>query len=196
MLATLMFSQGTPMLLAGDEFGRSQGGNNNAYCQDNPISWVNWQEAAGADGRALTRYVGKLSALRLDFKSFQSAHFLHGEPTAGPGMADLTWFDESAQILTDDAWNNPQARALAVRRAAPGTDNDIDITLLLINGGQDAIDFTLPANHEEFPLEIHWHQLLDSARPETAAGAFAAGTIAVEGHSVMLFANRMPRVCS
>jgi len=193
MLATLMFSQGAPMLLAGDEFGRSQGGNNNAYCQDNPISWINWQEAKGDDGRALIAFVSKLSALRHDFKTFELDHFPHGAQTAGPGMADLTWFDESAQALTEEAWNNPEARALAVRRATPGSRNDIDVTLLLINAGQDAIDFIFPANHEEFPLEILWHQLLDSAKPETPVGPFHDRTVSVAAHSVMLFANRMPR---
>jgi len=108
-------------------------------------------------------------------------------------MADLTWFDESAQALTEEAWNNPEARALAVRRATPGSRNDIDVTLLLINAGQDAIDFIFPANHEEFPLEILWHQLLDSAKPETPGGPFHDRTVSVAAHSVMLFANRMPR---
>jgi glycogen operon protein len=185
MLATLLFSQGTPMLLAGDEFGRTQQGNNNAYCQDSEISWVDWKAAQSEEGRALTAWVGRLTALRHAFTALQSGRFLHGALVA-PGIPDIAWFDERAAPLSDEAWQNPEARALAVQRAAAGPGGRPDVVLMFINGGPDALRFSFPSAHPA------WHLLADSAVPERRAEPVDGADMEVAGRSVMLFANRVP----
>ncbi len=85
MLATVFLAAGTPMLLAGDEFGRTQGGNNNAYCQDNEVSWLDWSMAASPPGLALTDYVARLIALRREHPVLRHGYFLHGRHHPAPG---------------------------------------------------------------------------------------------------------------
>src|SRR4029077_2863366 len=99
MLATMFFAAGTPMVLAGDEFGRTQRGNNNAYCQDNEITWHDWQIAASPVGSALTAYVARLAAIRREHPVLRSAVFLHGNVHPAPAIADIAWFDESGGTL-------------------------------------------------------------------------------------------------
>src|SRR6185437_12511364 len=78
MLMTLFFAHGTPMLLAGNEFGRTQNGNNNAYCQDNEVSWVNWNQMNSPEGQQMTAFVARLIAIRHQYRVLRSRHFLHG----------------------------------------------------------------------------------------------------------------------
>ena len=186
MLATVALSQGTPMLLAGDEFGRTQHGNNNAYCQDNELSWVDWTLAEGDEGRALIDFVCRLMTVRRSFTSVQSQRFLHGEELA-PGVRDIVWFDERAQELSPEAWQNPEARALAVQRGNVDVEGRIDIVLMLVNGGHDPITFTLPT-----PLS-KWYLLVDSANDDNAAREVGEPEIEAAGHSVLVFANRLPK---
>ncbi|MFC3110121.1 glycogen debranching protein GlgX [Undibacterium arcticum] len=194
MLATLMFAQGTPMLLAGDEFGRTQQGNSNAYCQDNRISWLDWDQAAGPDGSALIQYVSKLSALRRDFEALQSVRFLHGEHTLGLGIADIAWFDESGQALSAEEWQNPETRAFAVQRAALNPDGVTEVVLMIVNAGPDPIDFNFPQRADDATVDdtpaVGWHLLLDSARPDAPGETLTAATVTTQAHSVMLFGSR------
>jgi glycogen operon protein len=183
LLATVMFAQGTPMLLAGDEFGRTQQGNNNAYCQDNEISWVDWKGAATPAGQSLIAYVGRLAALRREFEALQAGRYMHGREVA-PGIPDIAWFDERGDALSDDAWQNPEARALAVRRASAGPNGRPDAVLLFVNAGHDPIQFRFPQP------ELSWHLLIDSAAPDMPVGPVEAATVEVQGHSVMLFGTR------
>jgi glycogen operon protein len=182
MLATVMFSQGTPMLLAGDEFGRTQHGNNNAYCQDNELSWVNWEMADSDEGRTMVEYVRRLIALRRRFEALQAGRYLHGAEIA-PGIADITWFDERGQALSSEAWQNPQARAFSVRRATIGADGQPELVLMLVNAGHDPIEFI-------FPKPASWlHLLLDSAEPDSPGRKVEDPSITVQGRSVMLLAT-------
>ncbi|WP_019142985.1 glycogen debranching protein GlgX [Noviherbaspirillum massiliense] len=185
MLATLLFSQGTPMLLAGDEFGRTQGGNNNAYCQDNEISWVNWNMAQEPAGQALIDYVGRLTAIRHEFEALQSYRFLHGEELA-PGIRDIAWFDERGEQLSSEAWQNPEARALAVQRASVNGNGKIDVVLMLVNAAADPITFRFPPPRDE------WYLLLDSAEQQTVVRKIAEPEATVQGHGVVVLANRVP----
>jgi glycogen operon protein len=185
ILATVAFSQGTPMLLAGDEFRRTQQGNNNAYCQDNEISWVDWKMADTPEAQSLIDYVGRLFNLRQSFSALQSQHFLHGEEIA-PGVLDIAWHDERGQALTPEAWQNPEARALAVQRSSMQRDGKIDSVLMFVNGGPEPLKFSPPGS------EFKWHFLVDSADPKKAAQPLQEAEIEVQGHSVMLFANRIP----
>ncbi|MFC7513818.1 glycogen debranching protein GlgX [Herbaspirillum sp. GCM10030257] len=186
MLATMMFAQGTPMLLAGDEFGRTQRGNNNAYCQDNEISWVDWAMAQSPDGQSLSAYVGRLISLRHSFESLQAQRFLHGEELE-PGIRDVAWFDERGEELSSEAWQNPEARALTVQRASFNGGGLIDMVLMLINGGHEPLLFSFPEPSRT------WHLLLDSALDETQNREITENTIEVQGHSVMVFGTRIPK---
>ncbi|WP_420473555.1 glycogen debranching protein GlgX [Noviherbaspirillum sp. ST9] len=186
LLATVALAQGTPMLLAGDEFGRSQQGNNNAYCQDNELSWVDWNAAQSDDGRSLTAYVGRLLAVRHSFDALQSQRFQHGDEV-GDGMRDLSWFDERGEELPPDAWQNPEARALAVQRASLDDDGRLDVVLMLVNGGHDALAFRFPQPARR------WHVLVDSSTDETDVRAVFEEQIDVPGHAVLVLANRVPK---
>ncbi|MFU8816412.1 MAG: glycogen debranching protein GlgX [Pseudomonadales bacterium] len=165
LLATLLLSQGVPMLLAGDEMGRSQGGNNNAYCQDNPISWVNW-EAADLE---LTEFVRRLLALRRQHATFRRRHFFQGQALKGAEVRDIVWLDAGGAEMSDDAWNHELARHLGVLLSGVGlretdprgnrlVDDDF---LLLLNASDHGIGFAMPATPQQRP----WEVALDTAHP-------------------------------
>ena len=140
LMATLLLSQGTPMLLAGDEIGNSQGGNNNAYCQDNETSWVDWDSA---DGDFLA-FVTKLLALRRGHPSLRQSRFLHGGVRAD-GAPDVTWLGFGGG---KPDWSDPECRQFAVRLrgsadAEPGEQTDDDV-LIAVNGAGDDAALMLP----------------------------------------------------
>ena len=108
LLATLMLSQGTPMMLAGDEFGHSQGGNNNSYCQDNEITWLNWD---GAD-EALQAFLSKLAKVRARFPHFSQSQFLHGESIGDSGAQNVLWLSPQGGELSGQAWDDPSLTCL------------------------------------------------------------------------------------
>ena len=184
LLATVMFAQGTPMLLSGDEFGRTQHGNNNAYCQDNETSWLDWKAASEPEAQSLAAYVGRLAALRRSFEALQSVRFLHGSHEVAPGIADVAWFDERGAPLTAEAWENPEARALAVRRASTTPGGQPDVVLMFVNAAHDPIWFDFPKP------DLAWHLLVDSAAPDAPGRLIGQPAIEVQGRSVMLFATR------
>jgi isoamylase len=163
MLTTLMASLGTPMLLGGDEFGRTQNGNNNAYCQDNALSWFDWKLAAGAPGKALTAFTARLIALRKAHPLLRAGAFLYGQDEIAPGVLDIEWFDERGERLSPDDWRNPEGRALLMRRARRLEDGALEIIALALNGASETLTFALPT--EGLALE----RLIDSADPEAAA---------------------------
>jgi len=179
MLATVFVSQGTPMLLSGDEFGRTQGGNNNAYCQDNEISWLDWARAETPQGEALAAFVARLAALRHRHPSLRCAHFLHGKAEPAPGLLDITWFDERGLTLSPDDWNNPQGRLLALRRAAKEEDGSVTILTSFFNSTPDDHSFKLLEPH--LPMRL----LIDSADPAAPERDFQ-GEVMVRARSVVL----------
>jgi glycogen operon protein len=185
MLATVMFAQGTPMLLGGDEFGRTQQGNNNAYCQDGEISWVNWALLEGEQGSALCDYVASLTRIRADFTCLQSRAFLNGHREVVNGIKELGWFDPNGQGIKDDDWQDPHARALTVRRAGFDAYGEPEVTLLLINGSEEDIPFRFP---EPAPDGGGWHLLIDSANGRS--GELVTEEYRVECRSVALLATR------
>ena len=189
MLATLMFSHGTPMLLGGDEFGRSQNGNNNAYCQDNEISWFDWSLVADEDGRRLMRYVSRLIALRREHPTLRADRYLHSRGEPLPGIRDAGWFDERGKAMSAADWEFAGGRLLALRRALD-CGEEVEVTLLLVNGSHEDRSFVLP------PPTLHWRLLLDSS--DADAGSAAAthdrtiehGSLRVEAYSVQLLLAR------
>jgi len=179
MLTTLFASLGTPMLLAGDEFGRSQGGNNNAYAQDNEISWIDWSKARSEEGEALTDYVARLIALRRTYPGLRSRRFLYGVDLA-PGIKDIDWFDENASVPSPEDWDDAERRALTMRRARVKPDGRIEMVLFLMNASSSALDFRLPQP------PAAWRLLIDSARPQEPEAPVEGETYGVSERSAVL----------
>ncbi|MCC5574157.1 glycogen debranching protein GlgX [Microtetraspora sp. AC03309] len=189
LLTTLFLSQGVPMLSHGDEMGRTQGGNNNAYCQDNETSWVDWSDTR--ENRLLLDFTRKLSRLRRDHPVFRRRRFFYGRPERGSHdeLSDIAWLTPSGTEMTDQDWRNGYARALAVflngdaitepdRRGRRITD---DSFLLLFNAHHDVIRFTIPTGYGEM-----WTTALDTARPVTTDSRVcrAGEEVPVSGRSV------------
>jgi isoamylase len=147
-LATLFLSQGTPMLLGGDEMGRTQSGNNNAWCQDNEISWYDWD--VDERGRALLEFTRKLIALRRDHPVFRRRQFLHGTEEEGSGLPDAWWFRPDGRRMTKREWESAHHVGMFLNGeeiAAPDEHGERvvdDSFLLLFNGGHEAVEFKLP----------------------------------------------------
>jgi glycogen operon protein len=120
MLATLFTALGTPMLVAGDEFGRTQHGNNNAYCQDNELSWLDWELAHGDEGTQMIRFVSRLAAMRRMYPVMSAPHYPSGDRDGAPGMREIEWFDERGEVLSVPAWEDGERRALTMRRVGTG----------------------------------------------------------------------------
>jgi isoamylase len=153
-LATLFFSQGVPMLQAGDEFARTQRGNNNAYCQDNEISWVDWR--LRSVNRNLLRFVQLLARLRRRHVEFRRETFLKGAASR-VGAKDVTWLDVGGTEMKQGEWQNENLRTLGIWF---GKRNDLDgRLLLLVNAGDSAITFTLPPG----PVNEPWIRQFDTA---------------------------------
>jgi glycogen operon protein len=207
-LATLLLSQGVPMLTAGDELGRTQQGNNNAYCQDNDISWVHWPPAAAGgatpDGAApgpgtaevLLDLTRRLITLRRDHPVFRRRRYLRGRPllAGGDELGDVAWFAPGGEEMTDQDWDVGFAQSLTVflnggsiteadRRGQPIRD---DSFLLLFNASPREMEFTLPpARYGEV-----WETVLDTAQPaeqfEDGAAAKAGGLVPVRDRSLQV----------
>ena len=190
MLATLLLSQGTPMMLAGDEFGRTQRGNNNAYCQDNEISWLNWELAD--KGKSLTQLVQKLTKLRHRYPILRRNRFLTGAYDEELDVKDLTWINASGAEMRDEDWGDTNMRCFGMLmdgRARPtgvrqrGTEATM---LLVLNAHHDLVEFTLPS----CTGGNTWKAVLDTNIPdsETDASLATGEKYAVTGRSLLLFA--------
>jgi glycogen operon protein len=144
LLATLMLSQGTPMLLAGDELGHSQQGNNNAYCQDNETTWLAWigASAPGSDAARMSAFVARLAALRREAPALRSTRWWPAEAPQGkpPG---IRWLRPDGEPMTPADWNST-GTALAIL-FGDGTDDNSSAWLVMVNAGPQAVSFTLPA---------------------------------------------------
>jgi isoamylase len=166
LLATLFLAQGVPMLTMGDELGRTQNGNNNAYCQDNDISWVNWAEI----DQALLEYTRGLISLRRQHSVFRRRRWFQGRPIRG--AMDIVWFKPDGKPMTDQDWDSRHARSLGVflnGKAIPGRDEHgrpflDDSFLLLFNGHSRAVYWTIPGD-----LGGPWRLVLDTDRVQPQA---------------------------
>jgi glycogen operon protein len=165
-LVTLFLSQGVPMLLAGDEMGRTQAGNNNAYCQDNELSWVDWGLASGQEN--LLKFTEALAILRRDHPVFRRRRFFRGRPQApGDGEGDIIWLTPAGQEMTQQDWGASYAKSLgvflngeAISEPDPRGGKITDAKfLLLFNAHSNPVTFTLP----EAALAPGWEVVIDSA---------------------------------
>jgi glycogen operon protein len=162
LLATLLLSQGTPMMLAGDEFARTQQGNNNAYCQDNEISWLNWN--IGERGKALTQFVQKLTKLRHKYPILRRTRFLTGEYNQELEIKDVTWINANGSEMQEANWADSGMRCFGMLIDGRAQTTGIrkrgqDTTLLLVfNAHHDVVQFTLP----ECTGGREWSLLIDT----------------------------------
>jgi len=163
-LAALLLSQGVPMLSGGDEIGRTQQGNNNAYCQDNELTWFDWP-AAGTAAR-LNDFTRRLIRLRLDHPVFRRRRFFQGRRIRGSAVKDLSWLRPDGAEMTDEEWTDGESRCLGLQLAGDAIEevDDLglpirdDTFLLLLNAGDTAASFLLP-DHEP---RIEWELVLDT----------------------------------
>src|SRR5262249_22639710 len=146
ILATLFLSQGVPMLLAGDETGQTQNGNNNAYCQDNELSWIDWELAV--EHKTLLEFVQRLTALRREQPVLKRRNFFHGRKIRGADVKDVTWFEPAGKEMNDEAWNAGFVRCLGVLWAGDVMD-EVDEKGEKIGG--DTLLILLKAHHKRIP---------------------------------------------
>jgi glycogen operon protein len=182
MLATLFLSQGTPMILAGDEIGNGQGGNNNAYAQDNPTGWVDW---AMADAM-LAAFVARLAELRRAHPVLRQRRFLHARPRAGDHLPDVIWRRADGMAPRAEDWHDAAFRCLCVelREAAEAKAGGTEAIFAVFNTGP-AIPLVLPATAPG------WRLILDTTRPDVRA-EMPRAPLRAPAHSVLVFAGTDP----
>jgi glycogen operon protein len=193
-IATLMFSQGVPMMLAGDELMHTQGGNNNTYCQDSEIAWLDWD--LDDSRRDFLDFVRKVSRIWRAFPVFQRRNFFKGRPIRGKDIKDLSWLDPSGEEMGDDAWNAGFVRCLGMRLAGDaigerderGEPIVSETILALFNAHWEAVPFTLPPHQPD----RHWEVLFDTASPAEPIASYAEGQqYDLKGRSVVLLRLRL-----
>jgi len=196
-IATLMLSQGVPMLVAGDEIGRTQHGNNNAYCQDNETSWVDW--GVDDEGKALLQFVQRMLQIRRDHPVFRRHRYFQGRSIRGGNLKDIAWLSPEGREMNDHEWAQDFARCLGVyfagesleetdRRGQSLRDGNF---LLLLNAHHEMIPFVLP----DFRNGTTWQALVDTAYARGLAvdGRFPGSTrYDLQGRSLALLMEIHP----
>ncbi len=185
-LATLAFSQGVPMISHGDEIARTQKGNNNAYAQDNEISWMDW--TLDERREALLAFTRNVFAIRHAHPVFRRRHFFRGAPVKDGAPKDLMWIRPDGQEMTDDDWRNARNKALGALINGEATDDTDergrpihdDTMMLLTNAGDDEVKFTLP----QIAPDRRWAELVDTR--EEHLMVIEAGWVSLAPHSFML----------
>jgi isoamylase len=184
-LSCLLLAQGVPLLLAGDEVGNSQAGNNNAYCQDNQIGWVNWS-GLGRDGEDMTAFIGELAQLRKRFPQLQGHRWLEGRRP--DGTYDVLWLTPDAGEMIEEDWRFPNGCFLSyvlapIKRGQPAV-------FVVINAAAEAIEVTLPDVLDGGA----WTRVLDTTSETLSRRAIAAGTrFTAPDRSVLVFSGAVPR---
>jgi glycogen operon protein len=191
LLTTLLVSQGIPMLVAGDELGRTQGGNNNAYCQDNEVSWLDWD--LDAEGRSLLEFTRRLVHLRRDHIVFHRHRFFRGLRTPDSDIEDIVWLRSDGHPRQQEDWEDPESRyvafvlsgeAFGYHLTASGEPESDQTFLVILNAQPEPLAFRLPPRR----LGTRWQAVLDTtvdgSPPERV---YADGeSLQVEGRSVLL----------
>jgi glycogen operon protein len=190
MIATLLLSQGVPMLLGGDELSHTQQGNNNAYCQDNELTWLSWE--LNDEQMRFLDFTRKVARIWREQPVFQRRKFFKGRAIRGSDIRDVSWFGPSGEELSDEAWNADFVRCLGVRLAGDligdtdGRGEPIrgDTLLLLLNAHHEEISFTVPAAK----VEHQWECLIDTAEPGNELIRLEPGSQhPLQGRSFVLF---------
>ena len=181
ILATLIFSQGVPMLLAGDEMGQTQDGNNNAYCQDNEISWLNWGKSNHKRNRQLLQFVRKLIRIFHEQPVFHRRKFFSGRAIGGIEAADIAWVTPDGTEMNVEQWHAPHVRCFGVILFGDSIDVDDegeeisgDTLLILFNADHD---LTIPFRMPEIEEQVPWQRLIDTGDPEATEDEFAGESV-------------------
>jgi isoamylase len=188
LIATLLLSEGAPLLLGGDEFARTQHGNNNAYCHDDELTWFDWSAVAANAG--LVEFTARLCGLRERHPVFRRRQFFQGTPAPETGRDDLDWYRPDGQLMTGDDWGAPFARSVMIALSgATGDDTRPDDPfLILLNAWWDPLDFTIPASLRP----MAWQVEVDTNAPDRAGGKVdPAAPVRLTGRSLRLL--RSPR---
>ena len=194
-LATLLLSQGVPMITHGDELGRTQRGNNNVYCQDNEISWVDWDDARNQD--VLTRFTAQLTALRAAHPIFRRRRFFTGDVVGDAKVSDIAWLRRDGEAMTEADWSTTSGMTMTVflngrgipERNALGEPISDDSFLLLFNPRGDRVSFRLPGRD----FGRTWEVVVNTADPLLAARrrtAKAGAQVDVQGHTLVVLRCR------
>ncbi len=188
-LATLFLSQGVPMLLAGDEMGRTQQGNNNAYCQDNEISWLDWEHT----DENLLEFTKKIIKFRKEHPVFHRRRWFQGQPIHGSEIDDIEWFTTNGEVMNDDDWNQGHVKSLTIfingqGIRTPGTKGEKivdDNFCLMLNAHHEPVDFTFP--DEQYASK--WKKIFDTQTnfKKTETIYHANDKITVESRSMVLW---------
>ena len=184
MLTSVFASLGTPMLLSGDEYGRTQRGNNNAYCQDNEISWFDWRAAHSDKGEALARFIARLVQLRKDYPALRCNRFLSGNREILRGVTDLSWWDERGVTLEPEDWANREGRVLISRRAATMDDGRVQVVAVMTNADAHALTFKLPG-------AFRWRLLIDSTKAESDSRDIEGNAYVLDGHGAAIVVTHL-----
>jgi glycogen operon protein len=186
-----MLSQGVPMLLHGDELGRTQGGNNNGYCQDSELTWIDWESV----DEGLLEFTKRVTQLRCDHPTFRRRRFFNGRPVRrglGEPVPDIDWLTPAGDQMEDDDWDAGYAKSLAVYLNGVGireTDErgeyvKDDHFYLAFNGSHEAIEFTLPSDD----YSRTWTTVLDTAEMNEVhpVEVKPGDTVTVQGRSIIV----------
>ena len=189
LIATLLFSQGVPMIRAGDELSQSKNGNNNTYCHNNELTWQKWD--LGPREEKFLEFVKKCAAIWREQPVLQRRNFFVGRPIRGSEVKDISFFDPSGKEMSDESWDAPFVRSLGVRLAGD-VISDVDergepivgdTLLILMNAHWETIPFTLP----ETKVEHWWQTMVDTADPEQPARVYVGGErYELQGRSLVL----------
>ncbi|CAG5067595.1 Glycogen operon protein GlgX [Dyadobacter sp. CECT 9623] len=193
MLTTLFLSQGVPMLVAGDEFGRTQGGNNNAYCQDNEISWLNWENV----DTELLEFTKGIIWFCKEHPSFRRRRWFQGLPVTGSDIEDIRWYLPEGELMPEESWEEDNAKSLGVYLNGKGircvnydgrrlTD---DSFYIIFNAHDEALEYVLPPDRCGKP----WHKVIDTSDGFIGEDgeSFAQGSsITVQDRSVLVLKCR------
>ncbi len=193
-MATLLLSLGIPMIVAGDEFGRTQGGNNNAYCQDNETGWVDWTELERNQG--FFKFVQRLIKLRADHPVFRRSSFFLGDLTEESDVKDIVWLSPDGGEMTQSDWYGPHNRCLGVRYAATSEMDTETYTrrldphafLLLMNAGPQGMEFVLP----DTGADRKWGSVIDTASDDASKRLFdPQAKFRLAAHALALFVSEL-----
>jgi isoamylase len=189
-LATLLLSQGVPMISHGDEFGRTQLGNNNAYCQDNELTWIDWDLTD--EEKRIFDFTARLISFRLAQPALRRRKYFQGRSIRGGNVKDVAWLAPNGREMADDAWNADFVKSLgmllsgnAIEEMSERGDPIIgDSLLVLLNAHNAKVPFTLPV----LDSSLRWQRIIDTADPHAAPHAFkAGGRYPLQGRSVAIF---------
>jgi isoamylase len=188
-LATLMLSEGVPLLLGGDEFARSQNGNNNAYCQDNELTWFDW--SAVTQNADLVDFTAGLCRLREQHPVFRRRQFFRGAPAHQAGRDDIDWYRPDGDAMTEQDWGDSSALALTMALSGDTGDDAHadDPFLVMFNAWWEPLEFSVPESLRGIP----WHVEVDTAVPAAAGGTVdPAAPVRLTGRSLTLLRGTQP----